>query len=98
MTGGAHESRPRTGVGSPRRLHGAQIGPLRILDLSAQLKRKTVWIVNVETVFGRSRILSAALNLGLHSFPDTLIVVPVCEREADVIDDRRGGGFSSMKD
>jgi hypothetical protein len=70
---------------------------LLILDLSAQLERKTVWIVNVETVLGRFRILPAALNLGLHSFPDSFIVVPVGDRETQVIDDRRGGGFSGMK-
>src|ERR1700758_3313234 len=59
------------------------------LILSAQLYSEAVRIFDIKTVRARLHFQTATLQLGCHSASYALIFVPVGNRKANVIDDRR---------
>jgi ParB family chromosome partitioning protein len=83
-------------VNSHARPRGAQIRAS--LVLSAYLQFKTVWIAKVEAMLGRSDFEAAAFQFVFHLSSHIFVRVPVCNRQADVIDHRRSGCLARMKD
>src|SRR5215831_7482330 len=69
-----------------------------LLVLSAYLQFKTIGIAEVKTVLGCPDLEPTPLQFVFHLSFDALVGVPVCNRQANVVDRRRGRRLARVKD